>query len=119
MEPQQGVDVAAAWAGWEQAQLTQLVPQLTQNAQQMLQRSEETRNRRKVLAAETKRFRADMTAVPEALLVKFSTLVQSYVCPRALSRSCSGGVLFRWFVLPHSRIWSMTYSTMTTSQVSA
>ena len=75
------IDVAAAWAGWEEVKFSEQVPKLTEHAQAMLHRMEESRSRRKALAGETKRFRTDMTSVPEATLVKFSTLVQSYVCP--------------------------------------
>eukprot|EP00750_Incisomonas_marina_P015971 INCI18823.2.p1 GENE.INCI18823.2~~INCI18823.2.p1 ORF type:complete len:589 (+),score=135.25 INCI18823.2:48-1769(+) len=72
------LNLAAAWAGWQEAQLGAQTARLTEQAQAVLQRIEETRARRKVLAAETKRFRADAASVPEALLVKFSALVQSY-----------------------------------------
>ncbi len=71
------IDIGAAWAGWEEARLGERVPELTEQAQQMLQRIEDARARRKALAAETKRFRTDANTVPEALLVKFSALVQS------------------------------------------
>lgn len=78
MEGSGELNLAAAWAGWQEVQLGQQTARLTEQAQAVLQRIEETRARRKVLAAETKRFRADAAAVPEALLVKFSALVQSY-----------------------------------------
>jgi len=73
------IDAAAAWAAWEDVQLAQRLPRLNDQAQAMFHRIEEARSRRKHLVEETKRFRTEVSSVPESVLLKFSTLVQSYV----------------------------------------
>ena len=81
MEPAHGkeIDVGSALKRWEKMNLTQTVLDLTQQAQDMVKNKEDARQRRKALVNETKRFRAEMTEVPDQLLLKFSSLVQSCV----------------------------------------
>jgi hypothetical protein len=112
MESPAELDVAAAWAAWQEAKLPERLPELAQQAQLMLQRMEEARERRKALSTETKRFRDDMTdGVPEPLLVKFSALVQSCVvggarsprgCVRAVDAECGecGCCMWLWTCRP-------------------
>ena len=77
MDSPNQVDVVAAWNGWEQANLTQRIPHMLEQVQQMLQRIEQAKGRRKALAAETKRFRTAMDGIPDNVLLKLSSLIQS------------------------------------------